>query len=87
LFGAIEYEQVGAAASWLTVKGCPAMLRLPLRAPPLLAATLNVTVPGPLPPAADVNDIHDAWLDAVHPHPGDVEMLIVVPAPPAAPMD
>jgi hypothetical protein len=46
---------------------------LPVRAPALLAATLNVTVPGPLPLAADVNVIQDAWLVAVHGHPADVE--------------
>jgi hypothetical protein len=87
LFGAIENEQLGAGASWLTVKGCPATSRLPLRTPPLLPATLNVTVPGPLPPAADVNDIQGAWLDAVHTHPAGVEIVIGVPAPPASPMD
>jgi hypothetical protein len=90
LSGAIEYEQLGAGggtAAWFTVNVCPAIVRLPLRAPPLLAATLNVAVPGPLPLAGEVNVTQDAWLVAVHAHPADVEIVIVVPPPPPAPMD
>jgi hypothetical protein len=90
LLGAIENEQLGAgggAAAWFTVKVCPAIARAPLRAPPPLAATLNVAVPGPLPLASEVKVIQDAWLVAVHAHPADVEIVIVVPPPPPALMD
>jgi hypothetical protein len=52
-----------------------------------LAATLNVTAPGPLPFAGDVEVIQDAWLVAVHAHPAEVETAIAAPAPPALPMD
>ena len=84
MLGAIENEQLdagGGAAAWLTVNVCPAIARLPFRAPPLLAATLNVAVPGPLPLAGEVKVIQDAWLVAVHAHPADVEIVIVVPPP------
>jgi hypothetical protein len=60
---------------------------LPLRALPLLAAALNLTVPPPLPLVGGLNVIHDTWLVAVHAHPGDVEIVIVVPVPPPAPID
>jgi hypothetical protein len=52
-----------------------------------LAATVNVTVPGPLPLAGDGEVIQDAWLVAVHAHPAEVETAIAAPAPPALPMD
>jgi hypothetical protein len=52
-----------------------------------LAETLNLTVPPPLPLVGGFTVIHDAWLVAVQAHPADVEIVIVVPAPPDAPMD
>jgi hypothetical protein len=38
--GAIEYVQVGGAAAWVTVKVCPAIVRLPVRSPPVFAAAV-----------------------------------------------
>ena len=84
----IENEQLGVgAACWVTVNARPPMLRLPVRPAPALAATVNVTVPGPLPLAGDGEVIQDAWLVAVHAHPPEVETAIAAPAPPALPMD
>ena len=64
---------------------CPAIVSVPLRAPPPLAAALNVTIPPPLPLAADVTVIQNTWLVAVHAQPADVE-TVIAPAPPATPM-
>ena len=46
LFDAIAYVH---GAAWVTVNVWPAMVSVPVRAAPVLAATLNATVPGPLP--------------------------------------
>jgi hypothetical protein len=63
------------------------MVSVPLRAAPVLAATLNPTDPLPLPLAPDVMLIHEALLAAVHPHPLLVVTATGPPAPPAAPTD
>ena len=67
------------AAAWLIVEVCPATATLPLRAPPVLAATVNVMVAGPLPCAGDVKVIHAARLAAVHGHPAEVASVNVAP--------
>jgi hypothetical protein len=59
---------------------------VPLRAAPVLAATVNVTVPFPLPVAPDVTAIQGTVLPADQAHPGGDVTAIGVPAPPAAPM-
>ena len=69
------------------VNVCDAMLSVPVLAAAVLAATVNLMVPAPVPLAGDVNVTQDAWLVAVHVHPADVEIVIVVPAPPLAPTD
>jgi hypothetical protein len=56
-------------AAWFTVKDRPATAIVPLRAPPLLPATLKPAEPLPLPLAPDVTVIHDALLLADHWHP------------------
>ena len=54
-----------AAASWLTVKVCPATVTVPVRAVPAgLAATLSATVPPPVPLAPEVTVIQLALLVA-----------------------
>ena len=58
------------------------MVNVPLRAPPVLLATLNSTDPLPLPFAPDVIEIHEALLAAVHPQPLLVETTTGPPAPP-----
>jgi hypothetical protein len=57
------------------VNVCPATVSVPLREPPVLAATLNPTEPFPEPLPPDVIESHDALLVAVHAHP-----LVVVTA-------
>ena len=58
---------------------------VPLRAAPVLAATVNVTVPFPLPVAPEVTVIHGTVLLADQAHPDD-DMTLMDPGPPAAPM-
>ena len=53
-------------AAWFTVNVSPAMVTVPLRAPPVLAAMLTPTEPLPVPDAPDVTVIHGAPLVAVH---------------------
>ncbi len=50
---------------------------------PALGATLNATLPGPLPFAPDVTVSHAALLDAVHPQPLPT-LTATDPLPPAA---
>ena len=47
----------------------PAIVSVPLRAAPLFAATVNATVPLPLPDPPLAIDIHGAFADAVHEQP------------------
>ena len=53
-------------ASWVTVNVCPAAVIVPVRAPPVLAAATNCTVPAPVPLPPEVSEIHDAFALAVH---------------------
>jgi hypothetical protein len=74
LGGAIEYMQ---GAAWLTVNVWPAIVIVPLRADPVLAATLNPTDPLPVPDAPDVTLIHCTPLVAVHVHPAPAVTVTV----------
>jgi len=83
LVGTIEYVQVRPGC--VTLKLCPAIVRVPVRGLMLLlAAALNATVPLPLPLATPVKVSHDVLLlTPVHAHPaGDVTP--VEPVPPFA---
>ena len=71
-------------AAWVTVTVWPAIVSVPSRCAPLLAATVNVTDPEPDPLAADVIAIQSAFRVAVQAQFDAVVMLIAVPAPPAA---
>jgi len=62
------------ACCWLTVCVRSPMVNVPVRGPPLLAATRNVNVPLPLPSARDVIVSHSALLRAVQAHPFNTEM-------------
>jgi hypothetical protein len=69
---------------WLTVNVWPAIVSAPDREGPVFAATLNCTVPSPLPVAPAVTVIHAALLDAVHAHPAAVRTVtvpVLVPLP------
>ena len=72
-----------AAAACVTVNAWPAMVRVPERGAPGLAATLNVTGPSPLPLEPEVMVTHDALLPAVQAQlvPADTA---TVPVPPEA---
>ena len=47
-----------AAACWVTVYACPAIVTTPVRVAPVFAATVRFTVPLPLPLAPPVTVIH-----------------------------
>ena len=76
------------AAACVTVKVCSAIVSVPVRCwTTAFAATVNVTVPPPLPLAPDVIVNHASLLTAVHAQPAIVVTVTVVPAPPDAPID
>lgn len=81
-------EIVGAhTPACVTVKVFPAMVSVPLRlVVPVLAATLKVTVPPPVPAAPAVTVIHAALLTAVHAQPA-AALTVVLAVPPAAGTD
>jgi hypothetical protein len=64
------------------VNVCPAIVTVPVRALPVLAATLIETAPLPDPVGAPATDIHTTLLAAVQEHAGSLRT--VVPAVPAA---
>lgn len=68
----------------MTVNVWPAIVIVPLRADPLLAATLNPTAPLPVPDAPDVTVIHCTPLVAVQVHPAPAVTVTVPVAGPAA---
>src|SRR5262245_39312157 len=84
LIGAMEYMHGGGGADCVTVKVCPATVRVPMRCAPALAAIVKATLPLPLPDAPAVTVSHGALLAAVQPQPLAALTAIVVPAPPAA---
>ena len=73
----------GTAAACVTVNVRPAIVSVPIRDAPVLAATLNATVPFPLPVAPEVIDNHASLLDAVQGHSADA-VTVTLLAPPAA---
>ena len=64
------------------VKLWPAAAMVAVRVAPGFGATVNATVPLPLPLAPEVIVIHDAPGTAVHVHPGDA-VTLNEPVPPA----
>lgn len=71
----------------MTVKVCPAIaIVLERGPPPILAWTVNRTVPFPLPDAPEVTTIHGAWLTAVHVQPAPA-MTFTEPEPPFCGID
>ncbi len=65
----------------------PATVIVPVRSAALLSATLNATVPLPVPAAADVNVIQVSDATAVQLHAAAAVTPMGVPVPPAAPND
>jgi hypothetical protein len=70
----------------VTVKVCPAIVTVPVRAAPALAATENVIDPLPLPVVPEITVIHGTLLAAVHAHPAAALTETGVPPPPTAAM-
>jgi hypothetical protein len=70
----------------VTVKVAPAMVSVPLRPDPVLAAAVNLTDPLPDPVAPLVTVSHDALLAAVQLHPV-AAVTLLLPPPPAAAID
>jgi hypothetical protein len=74
-------------AACVTVKFCPATVRVPSRASgPLFAAALKLTWPAPVPLEAVVNESHPSLVLADHAHP-EVVVIVTDPVPPAAATD
>ena len=76
-------HEADVAAACVTVTVWPAMVRVPERAAPVLAAALNATEPFPLPLAPEVTVSHAALLLAVQAQPVPLD-TVTVPVPPAA---
>jgi hypothetical protein len=64
-------------AAWFTVNVWPAMVTVPVRAAPLLAAMFMPTEPFPVPAAPAVTVIHGTPLAAVHAHAAVVVTVTV----------
>lgn len=88
LVGLIEYVHAGAGvtAACVTVKVRPAIVNVPVRAAPVLAATVKAVDPLPLPAAPEVTVIQGTLLAAVHAHPAAAVTVTGVPVPPGAAM-
>lgn len=67
----------------VTVKTCPAIVAVPVRAGPFVAATATVTLPIPDPVVVPI-EIQSALLAAVHGQPAD-DVIMTVCVPPDAP--
>jgi len=89
-FGAIVKVQVGGGgggADWDTVNVWPAIVRVPLRAAPVLAAVLNATVPLPVPEAPLVIASHGTLAVALQAHDAADAVTAVDPVPPPSDTD
>jgi hypothetical protein len=85
LDGDKEYVHAATGAlAWLTAKVCPAMVSVPLRWDPALAATAMATVPLPEPLASPVIEIQESLLDAVQEHAAGAPTATCTLAAPAA---
>ena len=78
-----EMLKVQPAAAWVTVNVFPPAVILPVRVPPLFAATLYVTHPLPLPLPDRIFSHAGESLDAVQVHPA-AAVIATLFAPPAA---
>jgi hypothetical protein len=74
---------VHATAAWVTVNVCPPAVTVAVRAAPVLAAAVTVTVPEPVPLAGDTV-AHVALLEAVQPHVVALAVNVTLALPPAA---
>ena len=79
-----EMEKVQTNAAWDTVNVCPAIVRVPVRADPPLAAIVKLTVPVPLPVALAMIVNQLTLATAVHEQPLPA-VTDTDPVPPLAP--
>jgi hypothetical protein len=77
-----RHHQLAYFFSSETVNVDPAIVRVPVRAPPVFAATVNVTAPLPVPLAPLVTEIQLVLLTAVHAQPDCVVTVTGPPVPP-----
>lgn len=78
-----KIEMMQGAPGWLTVNVWPPMVRVPVRATPVLAATLYPTVPFPVPLAPDVMVIHVTFAVATQLQLPVLAVTATVPVVPA----
>jgi hypothetical protein len=71
---------------WFTVNVRPAIVSVPDRPAPVVAATVKFTLPSPVPLAPDVTVIHGTLLFDVHAQPA-LAVTDTVPLPPDAGTD
>lgn len=83
--GVTVYEQGTVPAVWCTETVWSAIVRSPLRAAPMLDATLNVTVPLPVPLVRPVSEIQGVLVLADHSHAAAADTEIeLLPVPVAS---
>jgi hypothetical protein len=75
----------GGGAACDTVKVCPPIVSVPLRAVPVFAATVNATEPLPVPDDPPVIVNHGTLAPAVHPHEPADAVTVTEPGPPVSP--
>ena len=75
----------GGASSCVTVNVFPPAAIVALRTLPVLTATVNATVPLPVPDCPAVTVIQGALVVAVHAHVFADEVIAIEPTPPTAP--
>jgi hypothetical protein len=81
-----ERLKLHVTAGWLTVYVCPPAVTVAVRAAPVLAAAVTVTVPEPVPLAGDTV-AHVALLEAVQPHDVPFVVTVTLAVPPVAATD
>jgi len=80
---AVVEDTVGEQAPvCVTVKVVPAMVSVPLRDAPVLAAIVKRAVPEPVPAAPAVSVIHAALLWLIHAHDAEDVVTLTLPVPP-----
>jgi hypothetical protein len=82
--GVTVYEHGTVPAAWCTETVWSAIVRSPLRAAPMLDATLNVTVPLPVPLVRPVSEIHGVSVLADQSHAAAAVTEIELPLVPVA---
>jgi hypothetical protein len=82
--GEIEKVHGGGGADWDTVNVWPPMVSVPVRAAPVFAAMVNVTVPFPVPDAPPVTVSQAALAVAVQVHVLADAVTATEPAPPVS---